>query len=134
MRRKSKMKYCCEKLKAEIEEGAAFTNNKLIVYNASYRSYGIIDGKDDSDPEKSYVPMSYCPFCGKEFPPDLIEKWSDVIEKELGPEYLIEFAAEAEKSLCKYQGREYVPDPDLPEAKPLPEEFKTDEWWKKRGL
>ncbi|MDR0740697.1 MAG: hypothetical protein LBF34_03240 [Puniceicoccales bacterium] len=46
----------------------------------------------------------------------------------------IESRAEVQKSLCKHQGREYIPDPDLPKVKPLPEEFKTDEWWKKRGL
>jgi hypothetical protein len=135
MKKKSKMEYCCEKLKDEIEEGAAFTQNKLIVYDAPYRSYGIIDEESDSETLcKSYVPMTYCPFCGKKFPPDLVEKWSDVIWEELGPEYLIESEAEAQKSLCEFQEREYVPDLDLPEAKPLPEEFKTDEWWKKRGL
>jgi hypothetical protein len=74
--------------------------------------------------------MSYCPFCGTEFPPDLVEKWAQVILEELGPEYLVEFETNYQKSIRK----NYVPDPDLPEAKPLPEEFKTDEWWKKRGL
>jgi hypothetical protein len=39
----------------------------------------------------------------------------------------IESKAEVQKSLRKYQGREYVPDPDLPKTKPIPEEFKTDE-------
>jgi hypothetical protein len=131
MKKKSKIRYCCEKLKSEIEEGAAFTHNKLIIYNASRRSYGIADEKGEG---LSYVPMTYCPFCGTKFPPDLLEEWSDVIWEELGPEYLIEFEAEAQKSLCKHQGKEYVPDPDLPKAKPLPKEFKTDEWWKKRGL
>jgi hypothetical protein len=131
MKKKPKMKYCCEHLKDKIEEGAAFTQSKLIIYDAPRRSYGIVDEKGEG---LSYIPMTYCPFCGTKFPPDLVEKWSDVIWEELGPEYLIESEAEAQKFLCKYQGREYIPDPDLPKAKPLPEEFKTDEWWKKRGL
>jgi hypothetical protein len=46
----------------------------------------------------------------------------------------IEPRAEAQKALCKHQAKKYVPDPDLSKAKPLPEEFKIDEWWKKRGL
>jgi hypothetical protein len=78
--------------------------------------------------------MDYCPFCGTKFPPHLAEEWSEVIFEELGPEYLIESEAVFQKSVCKRQGREYVPDPDFPKAKPLPAEFKTDEWWKKRGL
>ncbi|MDR1366830.1 MAG: hypothetical protein LBJ13_02910 [Puniceicoccales bacterium] len=131
MKRRSKRKYCCEELKDQIEEGAGFTKNKLIVYDAPHRSYGIIDEEDDPGLLcKAYVPMSYCPFCGTEFPPDLAEKWAQVIVEELGPEYLIEF----EIHYLKLTTKNYVPDPDLPEAKPLPEEFKTDEWWKKRGL
>ncbi|MDR1366829.1 MAG: hypothetical protein LBJ13_02905, partial [Puniceicoccales bacterium] len=130
MKRRSKRKYCCERLKDEIEKGALFTKNKLIIYNASRRSYGIVDEKNEDEENtlgllcKSYVSMNYCPFCGTEFPPDLVEKWAQVILEELGPEYLVEFETNYQKSIRK----NYVPDPDLPEAKPLPEEFKTDEW------
>jgi hypothetical protein len=143
MKKKSKMKYCCETLKDEIENGCPLplTHRRPIFYDAVRRSYGIIMEEDETkmdeeDPGlyKSYISMQYCPFCGAEFPSDLGEKWSDVIWEELGPEYLIESRAAFQKLLCKHQGKEYIPDPDLPKAKPLPKEFKTDEWWKKRGL
>lgn len=47
-----------------------------------------------------------CPFCGKKFPQSLRDEWHDMLEQEY---------------------------PDYPNI-PLPEEFKTDEWWKKRGF
>jgi hypothetical protein len=141
MKKKPKMKYCCETLKDEIERECPITHKRPIFYDAKYRSYGIILEEDETkmdeeDPGlyKSYITMQYCPFCGTKFPPDLGNKWSTIVWEELGPEYLIESRAEFQKFLCKHQGKEYVPDPDLPKAKPLPKEFKTDEWWKKRGL
>jgi hypothetical protein len=60
-----------------------------------------------------YVQLFYCPWCGVKLPEDLSEKWCEVIKEELG-----------------------IDDEDLDAqgyAK-LPEEFKTDQWWKKRGL
>lgn len=50
--------------------------------------------------------MAYCPHCGSKL-----------------PDYNDEFFSEAEKIVGK--------DGDLDE---LPEEFRTDEWWKKRGI
>jgi hypothetical protein len=131
MRKKPKVKYCCLSLKDGIEEESILTGQKLFIYDAPMRCYGIIDIVGS---KKIYQPIDYCPFCGTKFPSDLGEKWSDVIWEELGPEYLIESRAEFQKLLCKHQGKEYVPDSDLPKAKPLPVEFQTDEWWKKRGL
>lgn len=54
----------------------------------------------------------YCPWCGKKLPVGLDEKFDEVLEKE----YNIDCYIDAEESGI------------------LPEEFKTDEWWKKRGL
>ena len=50
----------------------------------------------------------YCPWCGKELPKDLTKELGDIVFDEL--------------NLDDFQ------DPRMPE------EFKTDEWWKKRGL
>lgn len=57
--------------------------------------------------------MNYCPWCGTKFPKDLREEWFDTLE------------------------REYGIDTDIGEARDrtdIPEEFWSDEWWKKRGL
>lgn len=59
----------------------------------------------------SYV-VKFCPYCGTKLPDDLVEKWMDILEQEYN-----------------------IDDPYDPKQKKLiPEEFKTDEWWKKRGL
>jgi hypothetical protein len=62
---------------------------------------------------KRNVLIKFCPFCGTEFPSRLNSKILDVIEEEYG-----------------------IPrdEADVFEGTNLPEEFKSDEWWKKRGL
>lgn len=52
--------------------------------------------------------ISFCPWCGSRLPDDLRDKWFNEMEV-LGI------------------------DPHR-EARKIPKEFKTDEWWKKRGL
>lgn len=53
----------------------------------------------------------HCPFCGTRFLKGLSSEWNDTVVEEFGEEYLSE-----------------------PLINSLPEEFKTDEWWIKRGL
>ena len=54
----------------------------------------------------------YCPWCGTKLPKDLLDEYFDILEKE----YSIDDPRRAE------------------EAGILLEEFKSDEWWKKRNL
>lgn len=54
--------------------------------------------------------LNFCPFCGTKLPDNLYNKYPDELEKAVG------------KDFC-----------DITEDE-IPEEFKTDEWWKKRGL
>jgi hypothetical protein len=51
--------------------------------------------------------MNYCPWCGHKLPEPLDEEWFNLLE-EMGF--------------------------DNPRQQEIPKEFKTDEWWKKRGL
>ena len=56
--------------------------------------------------------INFCPYCGATLPQGLSDIWFDVLEKEYG-----------------------LDNPAGPEQeKKVPAEFKTDEWWKKRGL
>ena len=55
----------------------------------------------------------YCPWCGVKVPKNLRHEFFDTLEQE----YNIETTA-----------FDYMDRTDIPE------EFKTDEWWKKRGL
>ncbi len=56
--------------------------------------------------------IEFCPWCGSELPKSLSDEWFDILEKEYGL--------------------------DMPKTTnqmdKIPAEFKTDEWWKKRGL
>ena len=54
----------------------------------------------------------YCPWCGKKLPINLSDKWFEILKKEHGIDYPF----------------------DDPDRKNIPEEFKSDEWWKKRNL
>ncbi len=53
--------------------------------------------------------LTYCPWCGKLLPGSLREKLGDILFDELCLD-------------------DFFDDPNMPN------EFKTDEWWKKRGL
>jgi hypothetical protein len=53
----------------------------------------------------------YCPFCGTKLPESLADKWFEVLENEY-----------------------VITDPSETEYDKVPSEFRTDEWWKKRGL
>jgi hypothetical protein len=54
----------------------------------------------------NWYTVLYCPFCGAKLPTDLCDEHFDAIR-----------------------------DPETGKVlDPLPEEFKSDEWWKKRGL
>lgn len=57
---------------------------------------------------KAYYHMIFCPWCGKQFTPSLNKEFFEILEKEYGID-------------------DYHPNK-------IPKEFKTDEWWKKRGL
>ena len=67
-----------------------------------------------------YLPLKYktsiqviwfCPWCGKELPRSLSRDWFEILEKEYGLE-----------------------DPYHEDEHLVPEEFKSDEWWKKRDI
>ena len=63
---------------------------------------------EPADNQKFYV-MDFCPFCGAKLPERLDEKLTEILKNEYGLE----------------SWKDY---------KKAPKEFKTDEWWKKRGL
>lgn len=56
--------------------------------------------------------LIYCPWCGEKLPKSLRDKFFEILEKEYNVE----------------------PEFDVKEDPNVPEEFKSDAWWKKRGL
>ena len=57
--------------------------------------------------------INYCPWCGNALPKSLRKKWFDILKRENN----------IETDIGEWRKR-----------KDIPGEFKTDEWWKKRGL
>jgi len=81
---------------------------KLIRYSPHSKDYMFIL---HDDPDGDYLELDYCPWCGTKLPDSLDEKWCKIVKEKFGYDNV--FAEEWAK---------------------LPEEFKTDAWWKKRGL
>jgi len=102
--------YCCGRLRSWSE-----SDDCPFYYNPRYRDYGITAPKSLNKKFKGgwpCYPVSFCPACGTNLPSDLIEEWMEILKNEYN-----------------------IDDPfDKKQKKLIPKEFKTDEWWKKRGL
>ena len=79
-----------------------------IKYNPVFREYYI-----DIIASHNIITFSYCPWCGVKLPKILRNDFFNILEKE------------AKIVINIFEVK------DNPK---IPEEFKTDEWWKKRGL
>ena len=96
--------FCCDSLETSVER-------KEIVYIPIRGSFWFYFKHDYEDSYGLYH-LGYCPWCGQKLPDDRLkgDVYYDLLERIVGKEY------------C-----------DIMEDE-IPEEFKTDEWWKKRGL
>ena len=104
---KLKHEYCCDKMDYYVDQSLK-EEHELIRYEPESRDYYLIlHGKNFG----MYSGIDYCPWCGKKLPKSLEKEWCKVIKEKFGLDNV--FAEEWEE---------------------LPKEFKTDEWWKKRGL
>jgi hypothetical protein len=81
--------------------------NCLVKYDPSDRSYHFIL---NDDPHGTHQVMWFCPWCGSKLPEELGEEWGRILKADFG-----------------------IEEP-FREWDRVPPEFKTDEWWKKRGL
>lgn len=94
--------HCCELI-------AKFSKDKSIGINYSYiyREYRL-DFLFSSAQQGIY----FCPFCGTKLPYNLVDKYSEILEKEFK-----------------------IDNPyDENQKKRIPDEFESDTWWKKRGF
>ena len=96
--------YCCQ----EWIDGCVNEDAVPISYHADIRQYYLI-----CDSRVSWVQkINHCLYCNHKFPEDLYAQYSELLEKEHGLD---------EVTAWRYPER-------------VPEEFKSEEWWKKRGL
>ena len=98
--------HCCRNM--DYYSTTPLSEHELIRYHPEVREYTfLLHGSHHGLGQK----MQYCPWCGTKLPKTLGEEWDKVVKEKLGIEQV--FAEEWAT---------------------LPEEYKTDEWWKKRGL
>jgi len=109
--------HCCELMQHYLDE-----KKVAIYFNPIFREYFIklrsfLNGKHT---------IYNCPWCGCEFPDSLVKKYYEVLEGEYNILY--------EPLTNKYY--EVLDDSKEYEeiGRDLPEEFKSDEWWKKRSF
>lgn len=101
--------FCCEAMGLWIQDADC-----PLSYLPRVRSYSMSAPRSLMK-EKSVWPcydVNFCPYCGTELPKDLIDERLDILEKEYG---IDDIHDPAQKKL-------------------IPQEFMTDEWWKKRNL
>ena len=107
------LKHCCGHMDKYTIMGE---EDPIIEYESSIRSYTFLLREDNK-----YIGVNqrlwYCPWCGTKLPEDLGDEWDEALKTE----YNLTINDFVDK-----KGR-------WDESK-IPEEFKTDEWWKKRGL
>ena len=104
--------YCCELMQEYLDE-----KKVGIYYNPIIRGYyiclrGIKNGKHI---------IYNCPWCGNKLPKSLLDEYLEILENEFGI------------LTSPYTGMHYETGKEDIE-KSIPEEFKTNEWWKKRAL
>jgi hypothetical protein len=103
--------FCCKDISFFIENP-----DDPISYDCVLREFYIKTGnKRKSSYLRNVIMLVYCPWCGFKLPGNLRSQYSDVVSEYIGREIGVGEI---------WDGK----------AGSLPEEFKTDEWWKKRGL
>ena len=110
MKAYSQKKFCCKYLTAILNnpdapiEYIAKTREFILTIPKSYLRKG--EGCDSFD-------IQFCPRCGTKLATDLTAEWERILEEEYG-----------------------IHDPYISseDKKRIPQDFLTDEWWKKRGL
>ena len=101
--------FCCERMKLAVDDIDCPLN-----YKPKLRYYGMSAPKSLLKKNQIWpgYMIEFCPFCSAKLPKDLVGELFEVLEKEYG-----------------------IDDPYYnDQRKGMPQEFETDEWWRKRGL
>ena len=108
-------KHCCFSMDNALDKEEIRNWGELLEYNPITKSYHFLLYETNKYCGTRYQ-LKHCPWCGTKLPEDLSEKMEEVLEAEYGI------------TAKDWDSPKWNDDTDLPE------EFKTDEWWKKRGL
>jgi hypothetical protein len=107
-------KYCCNAMEDVLERG-----DSALFYTPELRRYAIKECNGDCDcggkKKRSLIMINIitrCPWCGTVLPTNLSDIWETILKNEY-----------------------HIDKPWLTkQSESIPQEFLTDEWWKKRGL
>ncbi len=112
-------KSCCELMHNFIKKELGYRTDVEITYSAILREYSIGSNRRQ--------PISHCPWCGAKLPTNLRKDYRHILRQEHGIEVdlYIRLADKCDNPKT---------DQELCETLDVPDEFKSDEWWKKRGL
>ena len=124
-----KMKFfCCAEMDRAVwdtpEVDNPYDDPKIFIYEPVERLFGYT-----LDKEKVIHPIEYCPFCGVKLPTWLggeNDEYNIELEKVLG--------RKGYEALFYYKEDGVFKECPVIDRTKVPEEFKTDEWWIKRGL
>jgi len=97
-------KFCCDYLVSRLAGKDA-----CIGYDSLLREFYL----ERIDTKSVITLIWFCPWCGNKLPKGLRKEWFDTLEKE----------CKIETDIMEWKNRTDIP-----------QEFKSDEWWKKRGL
>jgi hypothetical protein len=107
--------HCCSPMNECLDPECNIDELSLIEYSPDIRQYAFVIRYKDKD-YTLVQQLLHCPWCGAKLPEKLSHKMEEVLEAEYGI------------TAKDWDSPKWNDDTDLPE------EFKTDEWWKKRRL
>ena len=110
---KVKLELCCKKMnqKAKLLKDETLKDH-CVIYDHIWREHAIYFAEDFEQRDRVMCDhIFYCPFCGTKLPTSLADEWFDTLEREYG-----------------------IEDPSDEDYDRVPLEFRSDAWWKKRGL
>ena len=91
--------HCCGAMASHLDAGAV-----AIVFEDRFRQYGIGYHQDSG---RGIQLITFCPWCGRKLPKDLVDEWFHVLGDELGI---------------------------APDDPSMPNEMQSSVWWRRRGL
>lgn len=102
--------YCCKKMEGVLEE-----HNTPLRYVPYTRKY-YMEYFPSKQPRTNDVIVAetlyYCPWCGIKLPESLKKAWSEIVKEKFGVTDTL----------------------DREQLKTIPQEYMSEEWWKKLGL
>lgn len=110
---KKPLDYCCGDMANALDNTSG---EKVLRYESDTREFLLIL-YENSKPSGFLKPIIYCPWCGTELPKILNEEWCDTLKAEYGLTI-----------------NDFWDEDGYWDESKIPQEFRTDEWWKKRGL